>query len=51
MICRDGSVGAADQTAPINGYEPPVKIDYVVVIEPKWTASTKKPKPIKLHYT
>ena len=32
MICRDGSVGAADQTAPTNGYEPPLKIDSVVVI-------------------
>ena len=32
MICRDDSVGAAGQTAPTNGYEPPLKIDYVVVL-------------------
>ena len=31
MICRDGSVGAAVQTAPTNGYEPSLKIDSVVV--------------------
>ena len=33
MICRDGSVGAAGQTSPINSYEPPLKIDSVVVVE------------------
>ena len=31
MICRDGSVGAAGRTAPTKGYEPPLKIDFVVV--------------------
>ena len=31
MICRDGLVGAADQTVPTNGYEPLLKIDSVVV--------------------
>ena len=37
MICRDGSVGAAGQTAPTNGYEPPLKIDSVVVsVGAKW---------------
>ena len=33
MICRDGSIGAADQIVPINNYEPPLKIDSVVVVE------------------
>jgi len=32
MICRDGSVGAAGQTAPTKGLGPPLKIDYVVVV-------------------
>ena len=31
MICRDGSVRAAGETAPTKGYEPPLKIDSVVV--------------------
>ena len=31
MICRDDSVGAAGQTAPTKGYEPPLKIDFVAV--------------------
>ena len=31
MICRDSWVGAAGQTAPTNGYEPPLKIYSVVV--------------------
>ena len=31
MICRDSSVGAAGQTAPTNGYEPPLNIDSAVV--------------------
>ena len=31
MICRDPCVGAAGQTAPTNGYEPPLKIDSVAV--------------------
>ena len=31
MICRNGSVGATGQNAPTNGYEPPLKIDSVVV--------------------
>ena len=31
LICRDSSVGAVGQTAPINDYEPPLKIDSVVV--------------------
>ena len=33
MICRDGSVGAAGQTAPTKSYEPPLKIDSIVVIQ------------------
>ena len=32
MICRDGSVGAAGQTAPTKGYESPLKIVSVVVL-------------------
>ena len=32
MICRDGSVGAAGQTAPTKSYEPPLKIDSIVVL-------------------
>jgi len=31
MICRDGSVGAAGQTAPTKGYQPPLKMLFVVV--------------------
>ena len=31
MICRDGSVGAAGQTAPTKGYQPPLKMRFVVV--------------------
>jgi len=31
MICRDGSIGTAGKTAPTNGYEPLLKIDFVVV--------------------
>ena len=34
MIFKDGSVGAADQTAPTKGYEPPLKMIFVVVEEP-----------------
>ena len=32
MICRDGSVGAAGQTAPTKGYQPPLKMLFVVVV-------------------
>ena len=32
LICRDGVVGAAGQTASTKGYEPPLKIDFVVVV-------------------
>ena len=32
MICRDGLVGAAGQTAPTKGYEPPIKNVSVVVM-------------------
>ena len=31
MICRDGSIGAAGQTAPTKGYEPSLKSVSVVV--------------------
>ena len=31
MICRDGLVGVAGQTAPTNGLEPPLQTLYVVV--------------------
>ena len=31
MICRDGSVGAAGQTAPTKGYQPPLKMLFVVM--------------------
>ena len=31
MICRDGWVGAASQTAPTKGYEPPLKSVSAVV--------------------
>ena len=32
MICRDGSVVAASQTAPTKAYQPPLQMLFVVVI-------------------
>ena len=46
MICRDGSVGAAGQTASTKGYELPLKIDSVVVQSRK----TRKCKVKMIHF-
>ena len=47
MICKDGLVGAAGQTAPTKGYEPPLKIVCAVVGTGRhmlmgWMRSTSK---------